>query len=120
MTGASMTKLLQLMAALRAPEDGCPWDLEQTYESLVSHTLEEAYEVVDCIERADHAALVGELGDLLFQVVFVAALAEERGAFSLAEVIDAVHSKMIDRHPHVFAAGGEAPAARRRRLPPSI
>ena len=103
MSGASMTKLLQIMAALRAPEDGCPWDLEQTFESLVSHTLEEAYEVVDCIERADHEALVGELGDLLFQVVFYARIAEEQGKFDFDDVVDAISEKLIARHPHVFA-----------------
>ena len=107
MIGTSMTKLLQLMAALRAPEDGCPWDLEQTYESLVSHTLEEAYEVVDCIERGDHAAVVGELGDLLFQGVFYARIGEEQGKFDFDDVVESISAKLIARHPHVFAK--EAP-----------
>ena len=111
MIGTSMTKLLQLMAALRAPEDGCPWDLEQTYESLVSHTLEEAYEVVDCIERADHNALVGELGDLLFQVVFYAQIGKEQGKFDFDDVVASISAKLIARHPHVFADEAQLSAA---------
>ena len=95
-------RLLEVMAALRAPDTGCPWDLEQTFESIAPHTLEEAYEVLDAIERGDRADLRDELGDLLFQVVYHSRLAEEEGSFDYADVVESVTTKMIRRHPHVF------------------
>ena len=96
------------MASLRTPETGCPWDLEQTFKSIVPHTLEEAHEVAEAVENGDMASLKSELGDLLFQVVFYARLAEEQDFFDFSDVIDAVSEKMIRRHPHVF---GENKAA---------
>jgi MazG family protein len=93
--------LVALCARLRAP-DGCPWDREQTLESLKAYLIEEVYEVVDAISVDEPAALAGELGDLLFQVVFVAQLATERGWFGIAEVCRGIHEKMVRRHPHVF------------------
>ena len=95
--------LLAIMARLRTPETGCPWDLEQTFATIAPYTLEEAYEVADAIERKDMAQLKDELGDLLFQVVFHARMAEEAGAFSFHDVVQAINDKMIRRHPHVFA-----------------
>src|SRR3569832_707564 len=96
------------MAALRTPGSGCPWDLEQTFDTIAPYTLEEAYEVADAIARGDLAHLKDELGDLLLQVVFHARMAEEQGAFDFGGVVDAVTSKMIRRHPHVFGdAGGQ-------------
>lgn len=97
--------LLFLMARLRDPQKGCPWDLQQTYASLVPYTLEEAYEVADAIERADWAHLPEELGDLLFQVVYYSQLGQEEGQFAFAEVVDTVTRKLIRRHPHVFPEG---------------
>lgn len=97
--------LLQLMARLRHPEHGCPWDLKQSYASIVPYTLEEAYEVADAIERGDFDHLPGELGDLLFQVVYYSQLATEEGRFGFAEVVDGITSKLIRRHPHVFPDG---------------
>lgn len=95
--------LLEVMARLRDPETGCPWDREQTLASIVPHTLEEAYEVADAITRGDMGELRNELGDLLFQVVFYARIAEERGDFAFADVVQAICDKLIRRHPHVFA-----------------
>ncbi|WP_109512020.1 nucleoside triphosphate pyrophosphohydrolase [Pseudomonas ovata] len=97
--------LLNLMARLRDPQYGCPWDLKQTYASIVPHTLEEAYEVADTIERSDFAHLQGELGDLLFQVVFYAQLAKEEGRFEFDAVVDGITRKLLRRHPHVFPTG---------------
>lgn len=97
--------LLQLMARLRHPEHGCPWDLKQSYASIVPYTLEEAYEVADAIERGDFDHLPGELGDLLFQVVYYSQLATEEGRFGFAEVVDGITTKLIRRHPHVFPDG---------------
>ena len=94
--------LIHLMACLRDPSHGCPWDRKQTYESIIPFTLEEAYEVADVIERGAFDELCSELGDLLFQVVFYARLAEEDGLFSLEEVIHSIVSKLLSRHPHVF------------------
>lgn len=94
-------KLCRLVAKLRAP-DGCPWDREQQLGDLRAYLLEEAHEVAAAIDGGGWSGLRGELGDLLFQLVFIATLAEEAGAFSLGEVIDGVHAKMIERHPHVF------------------
>jgi ATP diphosphatase len=99
---SDISRLLEIMAALRRPETGCPWDLEQNFSSIAPYTLEEAYEVVDAIERGDLADLRDELGDLLLQVVFHARMAEEQGAFSFADVVEAITRKLIRRHPHVF------------------
>lgn len=98
--------LLRLMATLRDPEIGCPWDVAQTPASIVPYTLEEAYEVADAVEAGDPAALCDELGDLLFQVVFQARMAEEAGRFGFADVVAGIVAKMVRRHPHVFAADG--------------
>lgn len=96
-----ITSLLAIMARLRAP-DGCPWDHQQTFESIAPHTIEEAYEVADAIVRKDMAGLKDELGDLLFQTVYHAQIAQEAGAFAFADVVEAICTKMISRHPHVF------------------
>jgi len=101
----SLQDLLNLMARLRDPQHGCPWDIKQTYASIVPHTLEEAYEVADAIERGDLDHLQGELGDLLFQVVYYSQLAREEGRFEFAGVVDAITRKLIRRHPHVFPTG---------------
>lgn len=95
--------LLAVMAALRQPETGCPWDIVQTFETIKAYTLEEAYEVTDAIERGDMDDLRDELGDLLLQVVFHARMAEEAGEFAFDDVVEAISAKMIRRHPHVFA-----------------
>lgn len=95
-------RLLDIMAALRHRESGCPWDVEQTYTSIAPYTIEEAYEVVDAIERGDLSDLKDELGDLLLQVVFHSRMAEEEGRFAFGDVVEAITSKMIRRHPHVF------------------
>jgi ATP diphosphatase len=100
-------RLLEIMAALRTPETGCPWDIEQTFETIVPYTLEEAYEVADAIERGDFADLRDELGDLLLQVVFHARMAEEAGRFDFGGVVEAITTKLIRRHPHVFADARE-------------
>lgn len=97
--------LIFLMSRLRDPQFGCPWDLKQTYATIVPHTLEEAYEVADAIERGDLDHLQGELGDLLFQVVFYAQLAKEEGRFEFDGVIDGITRKLLRRHPHVFPTG---------------
>ncbi len=94
--------LLDVMARLRDPVTGCPWDVEQTFATIAPYTIEEAYEVADAIERNDMAALKDELGDLLFQTVFQARVAEELGAFDFGDVVDAICAKMLRRHPHVF------------------
>jgi ATP diphosphatase len=98
----TLADLEAVMAALRTPVTGCPWDLEQTFETITPYTIEEAYEVVDAIERRDLADLKEELGDLLLQVVYHARLAEEAGAFTLGDVVAGITAKMIRRHPHVF------------------
>ena len=98
----SIDRLLAIMARLRDPERGCPWDREQDFATIAPYTIEEAYEVADAIERADMAGLRDELGDLLFQVVFHARLAEERAEFGFEEVAAAIADKMVRRHPHVF------------------
>ncbi|TAJ73242.1 MAG: nucleoside triphosphate pyrophosphohydrolase [Phenylobacterium sp.] len=100
---APIDRLLAIMARLRDAQDGCPWDLEQTFETIAPYTVEEAYEVADAIERGDLADLKEELGDLLLQVVFHARMAEEQGAFAFDDVAQAINDKMIRRHPHVFA-----------------
>jgi MazG family protein len=101
-----MDRLLAIMATLRNPKGGCPWDLEQTFATIAPHTLEEAYEVVEAIEADDKPALKDELGDLLFQVVFYAQMAKEEGSFTFEQVADAICDKMERRHPHVFGAAG--------------
>lgn len=98
-----ISRLIEIMEALRQPETGCPWDIVQTFETIKPYTIEEAYEVADAIERNDMDDLCEELGDLLLQVVFHARIAEERGEFAFGDVVHAVTSKMIRRHPHVFA-----------------
>jgi ATP diphosphatase len=103
-----IVRLLEIMAALRTPGTGCPWDLEQNFATIVPYTLEEAYEVADAIERGDLDDLREELGDLLLQVVFHARMAQERGAFDFGDVVQAITDKMLRRHPHVF---GEARGA---------
>lgn len=95
-------RLIGIMAALRTPGSGCPWDLEQDFASIAPYTLEEAYEVVDAIERGDLGDLREELGDLLLQVVFHSRLAEESGAFAFGDVVEAISDKLVRRHPHVF------------------
>jgi len=99
---ASLARLLEIMARLRDRERGCPWDLEQTFATIAPYTIEEAYEVADAIERDDLEELKDELGDLLFQVVFHARMAEEAGAFAFEDVARAICDKMLRRHPHVF------------------
>lgn len=96
-------ELLAIMARLRDPDDGCPWDVAQTFDSVAPYTIEEAYETVDAIDRKDYAALKDELGDLLLQVAFHARMAEEQGLFDFGDVVDAISSKLVRRHPHVFA-----------------
>ena len=96
-------RLLAIMARLRDPQGGCPWDLKQTFATIAPYTVEEAYEVADAIDRGDLDDLKDELGDLLFQVVFHARMAEEQGAFAFADVVAAISDKMERRHPHVFA-----------------
>jgi len=96
-------RLLEIMAALRAPETGCPWDLAQNFSTIAPYTLEEAYEVADAIARGDLADLKDELGDLLLQVIFHARMAEEHSAFDFGDVVQAITEKLIRRHPHVFA-----------------
>lgn len=103
-------RLLAIMARLRDPRTGCPWDLEQDFSTIAPYTIEEAYEVADAIDRGDLDDLCDELGDLLLQVVFHARMAEEQGAFAFADVARAISRKMVRRHPHVFAQE-EAPDA---------
>lgn len=98
-----INRLLEIMAALRQPETGCPWDIVQSFDTIKPYTIEEAYEVADAIERKDPDDLCEELGDLLLQVVFHARIAEEEGLFSFGDVVEAITRKMIRRHPHVFA-----------------
>jgi nucleoside triphosphate diphosphatase len=95
-------RLLAVMRRLRDPERGCPWDVEQTFATIVPYTIEEAYEVADAIEREDWAALPGELGDLLLQVVYYTQIGAEEGRFDFEQVAHAIADKMIERHPHVF------------------
>lgn len=108
-------KLLAIMAALRTPVTGCPWDLEQTFATIAPYTVEEAYEVLDAVEHGDMAELRDELGDLLLQVVFHARMAEEQGGFDFGDVVQAITAKLIRRHPHVFGdTGANDPAAVKR------
>ncbi|HEX7006717.1 MAG TPA: nucleoside triphosphate pyrophosphohydrolase [Alphaproteobacteria bacterium] len=108
---ADMTRLLDIMARLRDPAQGCPWDVEQSFATIAPYTIEEAYEVADAIERGDMAALKDELGDLLLQVVFHAQMAREAGHFTFADVVEAISDKMVRRHPHVFGKDRIASAA---------
>jgi MazG family protein len=103
---SSVERLVEVMRALRDPQGGCPWDLAQDFRSLAPYTLEEAAEVVDALEHGDMAALRGELGDLLFQVVFLSQLAAERGAFDFGDVANGIADKLVARHPHVFGSAG--------------
>ncbi|MBP6749694.1 MAG: nucleoside triphosphate pyrophosphohydrolase [Xanthomonadaceae bacterium] len=103
MTADPLHRLLAIMARLRDPQGGCPWDTKQTFATIAPYTIEEAYEVADAIDRGDLDDLKDELGDLLFQVVFHARMAEEQGAFAFADVAQAIADKMERRHPHVFA-----------------
>ncbi len=98
-----ISRLLEIMAALRTPGSGCPWDLDQTFQTIAPYTLEEAYEVADAIARGDLIHLKDELGDLLLQVVYHARMAQEEGAFDFGDVVEGIAAKMIRRHPHVFA-----------------
>jgi len=111
---AELRRLLDIMAALRAPEGGCPWDVQQDFDSIAPYTIEEAYEVADAIARRDFAALPDELGDLLFQVVYHARMAEEQGRFGFADVARAIADKMVRRHPHVFGAAAARDAGMQR------
>ncbi|WP_454916673.1 nucleoside triphosphate pyrophosphohydrolase [Xanthobacter sediminis] len=97
-----IARLIEIMAALRTPGTGCPWDLEQSFATIVPYTIEEAYEVADAIARDDISDLRDELGDLLLQVVFHARMAQEQGAFDFGDVVEAITTKLIRRHPHVF------------------
>lgn len=107
---AQMQRLLAIMARLRDPAGGCPWDLAQDFSSIAPYTIEEAYEVADAIDRGDMAALREELGDLLLQVVFHAQMADEAGGFGFADVARAISDKMERRHPHVFGDAQRADA----------
>ena len=106
----SLENLLEIMARLRDPQSGCPWDQQQDFSSIAPYTIEEAYEVADAIAREDLPDLRDELGDLLFQVVFHARMAEEQGAFGFAEVADGICDKMVRRHPHVFGTPAQIAA----------
>ena len=104
-----ISPLVEIMARLRDPENGCPWDVKQTFRTIAPYTIEEAYEVADAIERADMAALKDELGDLLLQVVYHSRMAEEASHFGLTDVVSGICDKMVRRHPHVFGDGGVSP-----------
>jgi ATP diphosphatase len=110
-----VAKLLAIMARLRDPECGCPWDVAQTFETIAAYTIEEAYETADAIDRKDYAALKDELGDLLLQVVFHSRIAEEQGLFDFRHVVDAISDKLVRRHPHVFGDARYANAAEQSR-----
>src|SRR5215468_4053411 len=103
----TITDLIAIMAALRTPGSGCPWDLEQDFATIAPYTIEEAYEVADAIERGDFDDLRDELGDLLLQVVFHARMAQEAGRFGFGDVVQAITEKLVRRHPHVFGDAKE-------------
>jgi ATP diphosphatase len=107
---SDIIQLLTIMRRLRHPQSGCPWDIEQTFHSIAPYTVEEAYEVADAIERGDMKELAEELGDLLFQVVFHAQMAEEQGLFHFDDIVTAISEKLIRRHPHVFGNANIATA----------
>ncbi|MBV8851983.1 MAG: MazG family protein, partial [Sinobacteraceae bacterium] len=113
---AALQALLQLMARLRDPAGGCPWDQQQTFASIAPYTLEEAYEVADAIDAGDPQQLRDELGDLLFQVVFHAQMAREQGWFDFADVAQSIYGKLVRRHPHVFGDAQVADAQSQSRL----
>ena len=100
---SAIDELLKIMSQLRDPNTGCPWDLKQDFKSIVPHTIEEAYEVADCIEQGDFSELKTELGDLLFQVIFYAQLGKEQGLFDFDDIVQGLNDKLIRRHPHIFA-----------------
>lgn len=110
-TATDISELLDIMARLRNPQNGCPWDVEQTFATIAPYTIEEAYEVADAVARKDMAALKEELGDLLLQVVFHARMAEEAELFRFGDVVGAICEKMVRRHPHVFGTAKVASAA---------
>jgi len=116
--GPAFARLVQIMATLRGP-DGCPWDREQTLESLTHFVLEEAYEVVDAVERGDLDALREEVGDHIFEGVFLAQVASETGAFNVADALQAIGDKLVRRHPHVFQSDGRVHDAESRKRAPS-
>ena len=101
---AGIERLLEIMRRLRDPKTGCPWDIEQTFQTIAPYTIEQAYEVADAIERQDWPELEGELGDLLLQSVYHTAIGEEAGHFSFQSVVTNISDKMVARHPHVFGA----------------
>ena len=107
---SSIDRLIDIMARLRNPQGGCPWDVEQTFATIAPYTIEEAYEVADAIDRGDLGDLKDELGDLLLQVVFHARMAQEQGAFAFGDVVAAISDKMVRRHPHVFGDASVADA----------
>ena len=111
-----LQNIITIMAKLRDPETGCPWDVKQDFASIAPYTIEEAYEVADAIESGDREALCDELGDLLLQVVFHARIAEEEGSFTLADVAKSISNKMINRHPHVFGDGKTPKVNEQRQL----
>ena len=115
-TNAGLSRLLEIMARLRDPETGCPWDIEQTYASIVPYTIEEAYEVADAIDQNDMTELEGELGDLLLQVVYYTQMGSEDGYFTFDSVIDNISNKMVHRHPHVFGDGNRDKTASQQTL----
>src|ERR1700733_3919051 len=106
---AEFARLIEIVARLRAP-DGCPWDREQTIDSLKPFVLEETYEVLEAIDTHDHAALCEELGDFIFEAVFLAQLEAEAGHFTIADSVKSIADKLVRRHPHVFARGAGEPA----------
>ncbi|WP_193387532.1 nucleoside triphosphate pyrophosphohydrolase [Erwinia piriflorinigrans] len=107
----SLDRLLGIMKILRDPENGCPWDRQQTFASIAPYTLEEAYEAIDAINRADYDDLRGELGDLLFQVVFYAQMAQEQGHFNFDDICQTISDKLERRHPHIFASAQDSDRA---------
>jgi nucleoside triphosphate diphosphatase len=109
--GRNITDLIEIMRRLRQPDGGCPWDLEQTFETIAPYTIEEAYEVAGAIEDKDWPGLKDELGDLLLQTVYHARMAQEAGLFAFGDVVEAITAKMIARHPHVFGGGAAVPDA---------
>ena len=106
---SALAELVEIMARLRDPRNGCEWDRAQTFATIAPYTIEEAYEVADAIRREDMAALKDELGDLQLQVVYHARIAEERGAFDLSDVVSTIAAKMVRRHPHIFGEAEESP-----------
>ncbi|CNF09054.1 nucleoside triphosphate pyrophosphohydrolase [Yersinia nurmii] len=108
-TASALQRLLDIMRTLRDPENGCPWDRKQTFDTIAPYTLEETYEVLDAIQRQDYPDLRDELGDLLFQVVFYAQMGQEQGLFAFDDICNAISDKLVRRHPHVFPVSGQSP-----------